>query len=188
VTQCFQFMQSLAQEAAKLLAARESSVAVSCLSGRGRTGTFSAIVVGKLLSIKTLSELVDVIVSMRENRDGLVETPAQFRFAAHALGLPDPSECNLSCRMKRLHESVSKSHVHAPYVVGVVVGSVACLILLEATSKDQTMLDVISRVLQGLRGQQYDPHHDDTASRNIQPPVLEVEVEVKAGIDDEEDL
>lgn len=178
-------MQSLAQEAATLLAARESSVAVSCLSGRGRTGTFSAIVVGKLLSIKTLQELVDVIVSMRENRDGLVETPTQFRFAAHTLGLPDPSECNLSCHMKRLHESVSRSHIHAPYVVGMVVGSLACLIL-EAISKNRIMLDVISRLLRDLRGHQYEHRHDASASRNIQPPVLEVEVE--AEIDNEKDL
>ena len=175
-------MQSLAQEAATLLAARESSVAVSCLSGRGRTGTFSAIVVGKLLSIKTLSEFVDVIVSMRENRDGLVETPAQFRFAAHALGLPDPSGCDLFCYMKRLHESVSRSHVHAPYVVGMIVGSLACLIL-EATSKDRTMLNAISRLSLDLRGHQHESLHDSTASRNIQPPVLEVEVEVEAEID-----
>lgn len=178
-------MQSLAQEAATLIATRESSVAVSCLSGRGRTGTFSAIVVGKLLSIKTLPELVDVIVSMRENRDGLVETPAQFRFAARALGLPDPSECNLSCHVKRLHESVSRSHVHAPYVVGMIVGSLACLIL-EATSKDRTMLDVISRILRDLRGHQYEPPYDATASRKIPPPVLEVEV--TAEIDNEKDL
>lgn len=179
-------MQSLAQEAATLLAARESSVAVSCLSGRGRTGTFSSIVVGKLLSIKTLSELVDVIVSMRENRDGLVETPAQFRFAAYALGLPDPSECNLSCYVKRLHESVVRSHIHAPYVIGMIVGSLAYLILEEATSKDHTVLDVISRVLRDLRGHQYEPLHDATASRKIPPPVLEVEV--TAEIDNEKDL
>jgi hypothetical protein len=185
VIQCFQFLQSLAQEAATLLAARESSVAVSCLSGRGRTGTFSSIVVGKLLSIKTLPELVDVIVSMRENRDGLVETPAQFRFAAHALDLPSPSECNLSCHVKRLHESVSRSHIHAPYIIGMIVGSLACLIL-EATSKDRTIVDVISRVLRDLRGHQYEPLQDTTASRKIQPPVLEVEV--TAEMDDEEDL
>jgi Protein-tyrosine phosphatase len=178
-------MQSLAQEAAALLAARESSVAVSCLSGRGRTGTFSAIVVGKLLSIKTLSELVDVIVSMRENRDGLVETPAQFRFAAHALDLPDPSQCNFPCYVTRLHESVLRSHIHAPYVIGMIVGSLACLTL-EATSKDRTMLDAISRVLQALKGHQYEPLYDATASRKIPPPVLEVEV--TAGIDNDKDL
>ena len=142
----FQFMQSLAQEAATLLATREASVAVNCLSGRGRTGTFSAIVIGKLLSIKTLPQLVDIIVGMRENRDGLVETPAQFRFAAHALDLPDPRKCNILCHMKRFLQSVSRSHVYAPYIFGLFAGFLVFLILVAAT-KGNTSYDVLKNVL-----------------------------------------
>ena len=140
-------MQSLAQEVASLLATGEASVAVNCLSGRGRTGTFSAIVIGKLLSIKTLSELVDIIVGMRENRDGLVETPAQFRFAAHALNLPDPRECDTSCHVKRLFGSISRSYVYAPYTIGIFVGFIAFLIL-EVASKRTSLRDALHNILQ----------------------------------------
>ena len=138
-------MLSLAQEAATLLATGEASVAVNCLSGRGRTGTFSAIVIGKLLKIKTLSELVDIIVGMRENRDGLVETPAQFRFAAHALNLPDPRECSTLCHVKRLLGSILRSHAYAPYTVGIFIGFVAFLIL-EVAAKHTSLHDALHHI------------------------------------------
>jgi hypothetical protein len=34
---------------------------------------------------------------MRENRDGLVETPAQLRYASMLLGLPDTKYCGAQC-------------------------------------------------------------------------------------------
>ena len=151
-------MQSLAQEAASLLATRAASVAINCLSGRGRTGTFSAIVIGKLLNIKTLPELVDVIVGMRENRDGLVETPAQFRFAAHTLNLPDPRECNVPCLMKRSFESVLRSHIYAPQIVGIFIGFLV-VIILESAVKNGTSYDLLDIILKILRG-----HHYKTSS------------------------
>ena len=76
------------QEAVKVLKTG-GVVAVSCGSGRGRSGTFIALVMGMLESIKSHSELVDIVVQMRENRDGLLETPQQFRFAALFLNLND---------------------------------------------------------------------------------------------------
>lgn len=140
-------MQSLAQEAATVLATGVASVAVNCLSGRGRTGTFSAIVIGKLLSIKTLSELVDIIVGMRENRDGLVETPAQFRFAAHALNLPDPRECDTPCHVKRLLGSISRSYVYAPYTIGIFIGFIAFL-MLQVAAEHTSLYDALQNILQ----------------------------------------
>lgn len=92
---------------------------MNCLSGRGRTGTFSAIVLGKLLSVKTHSQFVDVIVGMRENRDGLVETPAQFKFAAAVLGLPDTSIAPAYVLSEKRTETPLKSRTYAPLLGGV---------------------------------------------------------------------
>ena len=41
-----------------------------------------------MLQIQNHSQLVDVAVMLRQNRDGLMETPEQFRFAAMVLGFP----------------------------------------------------------------------------------------------------
>ena len=109
-------MTNLADDAASILSSGRESVAVNCLSGRGRTGTFSAIVLGKLLSVTTHSQLVDVIVGMRENRDGLVETPAQFKFAAAALGLPDTS---VHIPAEKTLDTPLKSRTYAPLFGGV---------------------------------------------------------------------
>lgn len=83
-----------------------SKVAISCTSGRGRSGTVAALIAGRIgsrmstslfpnelagdaalhdaySSIDTAvntSELVDIIVRMRQHRDGLVETPEQFSY------------------------------------------------------------------------------------------------------------
>ena len=119
-------MRLLAEEAASVLRRGKASVAVNCLSGRGRTGTFSAIILGKLLSIKSHSELIDAIVSMRENRDGLVETPAQFRFAAIALHLPDPTNCNIACIAKKSLDSLTPN-IYIPFLSGILL-SVAVLL------------------------------------------------------------
>lgn len=47
-------------------------VAVSCKSGRGRSGTFSAIVGGILKEVTNMSSLVDLIVTMRGNLNYLI--------------------------------------------------------------------------------------------------------------------
>lgn len=94
------------------------SVAVNCLSGRGRTGTFSAVVLGELQKVSTHSELVDIIVSMRENRDGLVETPAQFRYASMLLGLPDTKYCGAHCTTKKSVDSFVTPVILLPFLGG----------------------------------------------------------------------
>jgi len=65
------------------------TVVVSCISGRGRSGTFSAMVAGRVARIDTVSKLVDLVVSMRRARDGLVETPRQFHLIAQVLKLSE---------------------------------------------------------------------------------------------------
>jgi hypothetical protein len=84
------------------------TVAVSCLSGRGRTGTLAAMIVGRLQEVRSHGQLVEAIVQMREHRDGLLELPSQYRFVATALGLPDPAVCGALCAVRRSldqHES-----------------------------------------------------------------------------------
>ena len=125
-------MRKLAGEASSILQKGTASVAVNCLSGRGRTGTFSAIILGKLLSVKTHSELIDAIVSMREHRDGLVETPAQFRFAVSALNLPDTSQCNIACIASKGLSSLTPS-VYVPFLSGILFTVVCLLIYLLST-------------------------------------------------------
>ena len=78
---------------------QNQSVAVSCLSGRGRSGTFSAMLLAKLRKLSSYSELTNEIVKMRENRDGLVETPAHFRYITRVLGWKDPGACSAACRL-----------------------------------------------------------------------------------------
>eukprot|EP01039_Chlorochromonas_danica_P010052 gene10052-11123_t len=67
-------------------------VGVNCLSGRGRSGSFAALVAASIDNVTTHRDLIDLIVAMRERRDGLVETPRQYRFIATLLGLPDPAQ------------------------------------------------------------------------------------------------
>ncbi len=55
---------------------------------------------GKLQEVSTHSELVDIIVSMREQRDGMLETPAQFRFVSRLLNLPSTAECGVYCKVR----------------------------------------------------------------------------------------
>lgn len=92
-------------------------VAISCLSGRGRSGTVAASISHQLSSTVTFSSssssatsslassiyysrtqqwsrLVDTIVSLRNERDGMVEVPRQFRLVAQLSGMPDPSAPN----------------------------------------------------------------------------------------------
>jgi protein tyrosine phosphatase len=64
------------------------NIAINCFSGRGRSGTLSALVMGKYHQIGSHNELIDLIVSMREHRDGLVEIPSQYLFISQMLFLP----------------------------------------------------------------------------------------------------
>jgi Protein-tyrosine phosphatase len=137
-----------------VLATGRESVAVNCLSGRGRTGTFSAIVLGKLLSIKTLTQLVDIIVGMRENRDGLVETPAQFKFAASALGLPDSSECSTSCSAKKVLDSVQSPGATTPFFTGFFV-AVIIFVIFSAASKSNRFENLDHETLSSSKNNRY---------------------------------
>ena len=85
---CSQNLKIIAAKAANLIDSG-GQVVVSCQSGRGRSGTFSAMILGNLHNASTHSELVDIIVGIREHRDGLVETPAQYRFIAESLAIPN---------------------------------------------------------------------------------------------------
>jgi len=62
-------------------------VVVSCYSGRGRSGTFAALVLGLLHEFRTVTELVDSVVHMRESRDGLMELPTQLKYVQELLEL-----------------------------------------------------------------------------------------------------
>lgn len=70
-----------------------SRVAFSCLSGRGRSGTMASLVA--FLRVKGTAvdhdALVDIVVRLRSQRDGMVETPSQYRALALLAGLPDPA-------------------------------------------------------------------------------------------------
>ena len=66
-----------------------------------RSGTYAAIVLGKLRKVASVSELVALIVGMREHRDGLVELPSQLRYVCRLLGLPDPAECGWGCLLSK---------------------------------------------------------------------------------------
>ena len=72
---------------AALVLSGGGTVVVSCVSGRGRSGTFAAMALGRSRAIRSVSELVDLVVDMRRRRDGLVETPRQLHLAATVLGL-----------------------------------------------------------------------------------------------------
>lgn len=65
-----------------------ASILITCLSGRGRSGTYSAFLAAKWEGVTSLDELVRIVVGMRESRDGLVETPEQFEYITNLLKLP----------------------------------------------------------------------------------------------------
>lgn len=46
--------------------------------------------------VKHVDDLVGIVAQIRESRDGLVETPAQFRFIADLLSIPIKSHLNNS--------------------------------------------------------------------------------------------
>ncbi|RYH09142.1 hypothetical protein EON65_40380 [archaeon] len=79
----------MAQQYASLID-KKHNLAINCYSGRGRTGSFAALVLGYQRKINQHDQLVDLIVQLRERRDGLVETPRQYVFISKLLGLSDP--------------------------------------------------------------------------------------------------
>ncbi|KAJ1390172.1 hypothetical protein B484DRAFT_409083 [Ochromonadaceae sp. CCMP2298] len=81
------------------------SVVVNCYSGRGRSGAFAVLVAARLQGVRSHSQLVDVVVRMRENRDGILETPQQFRFASRLLRLPSTARCGALCTARQWGQS-----------------------------------------------------------------------------------
>jgi protein tyrosine phosphatase len=81
-------------------------VAINCLSGRGRTGTLSAFILGKVTGVQSHNSLVDLIVRMREQRDGLVEVPSQYKFLEKMLRLPNSEIQSVSFLSSNSHVSV----------------------------------------------------------------------------------
>jgi protein tyrosine phosphatase len=97
-----EFIVALAARAAAVVSEGGARVVVNCLSGRGRTGTFAALIAGLVEGVWNVSEVVALIVSMRRSRDGLVELPVQLRFVVRALGLEDIGDCDSNCQGYRL--------------------------------------------------------------------------------------
>lgn len=92
------FVTSLAKYAADAVGSGERIV-VNCLSGRGRSGTMIAIIAAMVAKAESVGDVVDLIVSLRRSRDGLVETPQQFSLIVRLLGLGDTSVCSMLCRV-----------------------------------------------------------------------------------------
>ena len=56
--------------------------------------------VAALENATTVSHLVDIVVQLRENRDGLVELPSHFRYVAKLSNIGvDTQYCPLTCRL-----------------------------------------------------------------------------------------
>lgn len=89
ITPSEEFEDSLSQLVDRAATAWQQggSVVVSCWSGRGRSGTFAAMVLGRAQRVSSVTELVDLVVDLRRHRDGLVETPRQFFMLATMLGI-----------------------------------------------------------------------------------------------------
>eukprot|EP01041_Mallomonas_annulata_P001340 gene1340-2589_t len=94
-----QALLNIADKAVAVLRSRDgkSKVAINCLSGRGRSGTMAALILGRSRGMgsgtgsksSSLSMLVDDIVAMRESRDSVVETPEQFVWLTRTLQLQE---------------------------------------------------------------------------------------------------
>ena len=119
-----QFILQAAEEAAHSIKAHNATIAINCLSGRGRTGTFASLVVGKFKPINSLDKLTDVIVEFRQGRDSMVETPAQFKYIARLLNLGDTSKCDVACKVSKFSSRMDYS---PGFSVGVLVGAFLAL-------------------------------------------------------------
>lgn len=117
----------LALEAAEVMQ-RGSSVIVSCASGRGRSGSLAALIVALKQQITTHEELVNIIVEMRRHRDGLVETPQQYRFISRLAGLSDPAVCSLVCELRRIYDE--RLGKEGSFVLGMVCSLVIMCIVI----------------------------------------------------------
>ena len=100
---------------------------MNCLSGRGRTGTFSALIISELKHIKTNSELVDIIVQLREKRDGMVETPDQFHFISEMLSLPNTNLCNKFCQSQK---HLNQLYQNPNYILSFFIGIISMIIII----------------------------------------------------------
>ena len=83
----------------------------------------------------TLTDLVHIVVSMRENRDGLVELPSHFRYLARLASVDiDTQFCPLLfCRLLSSVLNIRDSVFHYQYnsfMTSFCFGIVSCLILL----------------------------------------------------------
>jgi hypothetical protein len=63
---------------------------------------------GKYEQIDSIPVLIDAIVRMRENRDGLIETPEQFLFVAKILKLNNFATCGINCKVRYFWETGSE--------------------------------------------------------------------------------
>ena len=84
-----------------------------------RSGTFASLVIAKRLKLRTLSSLVDALVDARRSRDGLVETPRQFNYLAHALGLATANNNGDS-------SGIARTTVHGTTDIRLPVAVIAC--------------------------------------------------------------
>ena len=108
-----------------------SNIMISCLSGRGRSGTLSALLIGRMQQITTFAQLVDIIVQLRENRDGMLETPQQFRYIAKLLNLSDPGICSSYCSIHHhIQENESTRLIITVLATGIVLVLIPVLFML----------------------------------------------------------
>ena len=79
----------------------------------------------------TLSHLVDIVVRLRENRDGLVELPSHFRYIAKVSNIGiDTQFCPLTCRLFTSIINIRDSMMHYEYnsfITSFGFGVITCL-------------------------------------------------------------
>eukprot|EP01038_Epipyxis_sp_PR26KG_P008834 gene8834-11925_t len=122
-----QSIYSFASSAANVIK-NNGTMVISCLSGRGRTGTFAAVTIGIIENCRDHHKLTNIIVSMREKRDGMVETPAQYRFVAKLLKLSDPSKCSLLCYISKSFDHSSSTSWGISHIITFILGVFVALV------------------------------------------------------------
>lgn len=141
---------ALAARAQRHLAAG-ARLAVSCGSGRGRSGTFAGVVAALHSRAASVSAVVDVVVDMRRARDGLVETPEQFRLLVRLLGLGDTAACGASCSARRAAAAASASGA-VSLLLGAAIAVALLCVLSEARDEGLLGRDEERDPLLGARG------------------------------------